>query len=79
MDQHIDGVKSDNKFSNEITMSASTVEILKQIQSIINHPSSKVGQMTQQILWRVARDAITAKVRELRANGNKLNENNSNE
>lgn len=79
MDQHIDGVKSDNKSLNEITMSASTVEILKQIQSIINHPSSKVGQMTQQILWRVARDAITAKVRELRANGNKLNENNSNE
>jgi len=75
MDQQQNGVNSENKYLYGITTSASTVEILKQIQSIINHPSSKVGQMTQQILWQVAKDAITAKVRELRANGQELNEN----
>ena len=68
MDQQQDGVSYENKYSNETTTSASTVEVLKQIQSIISHPSSRVGQMTQQILWQVARDAITAKVRELRNN-----------
>jgi hypothetical protein len=66
MDQQHDGVSSGLLSSNEITTSATTADLLMQIASIINHPSSKVGQMTQEILWQVARDAIIQKVREQR-------------
>ena len=79
MDQPQDGVSSDLLSSKEIITSATTADLLMQIQSIINHPSSKVGQMTQEILWRVARDAIIQKVREQRNNTSKLETKNLND
>jgi hypothetical protein len=79
MDQQHDGVSSGLLSSKEITTSATTADLLMQIASIINHPSSMVGQTTQEILWQVARDAIIQKVREQRNNTSKQETKNIND
>ena len=61
MDQQHVGERLDSTYLNETTTPVTTAELLKLLQSIISHPSTKAAQMTTLISLLLAQLATTVK------------------
>jgi len=63
--QHV-GENLELQYLNETTTPVTTAELLKLIQSIISHPSTRAAQITNLISLLLVQLAITVKVLELK-------------
>jgi hypothetical protein len=67
MDQQQDGERLDSQYLREITVPATTAELIQLTRSIISHPSTKAATITSLISLLLVQLATTVKDLELKS------------